>query len=132
MSESTRVLLVASTLATFALSSPFLQPDVLERLALVAYVPGVIPAVYLVCRESGAAVVVAPLALAVMLHGALAVKTLRQTALVPAALAELVHFRSVLPPGRVEKSAVRSPPAMRRPVATLAAGESASIPCGKG
>jgi hypothetical protein len=29
------------------------------------------------------------------------VKTLRQTSLVPAAHAELVHFRSVLPPGRV-------------------------------
>ena len=101
MDASTRVLLVASTLATLALSSPLLRPDVLERLALLAYVPGMIPAVYLVCREAGAAVVVAPLVLAVMLHGALAVKTLRQTALVPAAHAELVHFRSVLPAGRV-------------------------------
>ncbi len=101
MDAPTRVLLVASTLATFALSSPFLQPDVLERLALLAYVPGMIPAAFLVCREAAAVVVVVPLALAVMLHGALAVKTLRQTALVPAAHAELVHFRSVLPPGRV-------------------------------
>lgn len=101
MDASTRVLLVASTLATFALSSPFFQPDVLERLALLAYVPGMIPVVYLVCREAGAAVVVGPLVLAVMLHGTLAVKTLRQTALVPAAHAELVQFRSVLPPGRV-------------------------------
>jgi hypothetical protein len=101
MDASTRVLLVASTLATLALSSPLLRPDVLERLALLAYVPGMIPVVYLVCRETGATMVVAPLALAVMLHGALAVKTLRQTALVPAAHAELVRFRSVLPAGRV-------------------------------
>ncbi len=101
MDAPTRVLLVASTLAALALSSPLLRPDVLERLALLAYVPGMIPAVYLLCREAGAAVVVAPLALAVMLHGALAVKTLRQTVLVPAAHAELVHFRSILPPGRV-------------------------------
>jgi len=45
--------------------------------------------------------VVAPLTLAVMLHGALAVKTLRLTALVPAAHEELMHFRSALPPGQV-------------------------------
>ncbi|MDH3496113.1 MAG: hypothetical protein OER21_05075 [Gemmatimonadota bacterium] len=101
MDASTRVLLVASTVVTLAFSSPLLRPDVLERLALLAYVPGMIPVVYLVCREARAAVVLAPLALAVLLHGALAVKTLRQTALVPAAHEELVHFRSVLPPGRV-------------------------------
>jgi hypothetical protein len=101
MDASTRVLLVASTLVTFALSSPLLRPEVLERLALLAYVPGMIPVVYLLCREAGAAVVVAPLVLAMLLHGALAVKTLRQTALVPAAHEELAHFRSVLPPGRV-------------------------------
>jgi hypothetical protein len=60
-----------------------------------------IPLVYLLCREASAGVVVAPLALAMLLHGALAVKTLRQTALVPAAHEELAHFRTVLPPGRV-------------------------------
>ena len=101
MDASTRVLLVASTLVTFAFSSPLLRPEVLERLALLAYVPGMIPVVYLLCREARAALVVAPLVLAMLLHGALAVKTLRQTALVPAAHEELAHFRSVLPPGRV-------------------------------
>jgi hypothetical protein len=101
MDASTRVLLVASTLVTFAFSSPLLRPEVLERLVLLAYVPGMIPLVYLLCLEAGAAVVVAPLILAMLLHGALAVKTLRQTALVPAAHEELAHLRSVLPPGRV-------------------------------
>jgi hypothetical protein len=101
MEAATRVILVASTLVTLAFSSPLIRPEVLERLALLAYVPGMIPLVYLVCREAGAAVVAAPLVLAMLLHGALAVKTLRQTALVPAAHEELVRFRSVLPPGRV-------------------------------
>jgi hypothetical protein len=101
MEAATRVILVASTLVTLAFSSPLLRADVFERLALLAYVPGMIPVVYLVCREAGAAVVIAPLALAMLLHGALAVKTLRQTALVPAAHEELAKFRSVLPPGRV-------------------------------
>ena len=101
MEAATRVILVASTLVTLAFSSPLIRPDVLERLALLAYVPGMIPVVFLVCREAGAAVVVAPLALAMLLHGALAVKTLGQTALVPAAYEELARFRSVLPPGRV-------------------------------
>ena len=101
MDAPTRVLLIAATLVTFTFSSPLLRPDVLERLALIAYVPGMIPVVYLVSREAGSAVVVAPLALLVMLEGALAVKTLRVTALVPPAHEELVRFRSVLPPGRV-------------------------------
>ncbi len=101
MDASTRVLLAASTLVTLAFSSPLLRPEVLERLALLAYVPGTVPLVYLLCREAGAAVVVAPLALAMLLHGALAVKTLRQTTLVPAAHEELARFSTVLPPGRV-------------------------------
>jgi hypothetical protein len=74
---------------------------VLERLALLAYVPGMIPLVYLLCRETRTALVVTPLVLAMLLHGALAVKTLRQTTLVPAAHEELAHFRTILPPGRV-------------------------------
>lgn len=101
MDASTRVLLAAATLVTLAFSLPLLRPDVLERLALLAYVPGMIPVVYLVCREAKIAVAVAPLVAAVMLHGALAVKTLRLTALVPVAHEELVQYRSVLPPGRV-------------------------------
>ena len=101
MDAPTRVILVVSTLVTFAFSLPLFRPDVNQRLALFAYVPGMIPAVYLVCRNATTAAVVAPLTLAVMLHGALAVKTLRQTALVPAAHQELVHFRTALPPGRV-------------------------------
>jgi len=101
MDAATRVVLLASTLVTLAFSSPVLRSEVLERLALLAYVPGMIPVVYLVCREARAAAIVAPIVLAMMLHGALAVKTLRLTALVPAAHAELVHFRPVVPPGRV-------------------------------
>ncbi|HSG81534.1 MAG TPA: hypothetical protein VLC48_04750 [Gemmatimonadota bacterium] len=101
MDASTRVLLAASTLVTLAFSLPLLRPEVLERLALLAYVPGMIPVVYLVCREAKIALAVAPLVVAVMLHGALAVRTLRLTALVPAAHEELVQYSSVLPPGRV-------------------------------
>jgi hypothetical protein len=101
MNASTRVVLVVSTLVTFAFSLPLFRPDVNQRLALLAYIPGMIPTVYLVCRKATTAVVVAPLTLVVMLHGALAVKTLRQTVLVPAAHQELVHFRKVLPPGQV-------------------------------
>lgn len=101
MDPATRVLLLASTFVTLAFSSPLLRPDVLQRLALLAYVPGMIPLVYLICRVPACAAVIAPLTLAVMLDGALAVKTLRLTALVPAAHEELVQFRSVLPRGRV-------------------------------
>ena len=89
----TRVFLLAATLVTLAFSSPLLRPDVLQRLALIAYVPGMIPIVYLICRETSATAVVAPLTLAA--------KTLRLTALVPAAHEELMHFGSVLPQGRV-------------------------------
>lgn len=101
MDAPTRALLVASTVVSFAFSSPLLRPEVLQRLALLAYVPGMIPLVYLVCRDGGGAAVVAPLTLAVMLQGALAVKTLRLTALVPAAHAELARFASAVPAGRV-------------------------------
>jgi hypothetical protein len=101
MDASTRVLIGASTLATFALSLPLLRDEVLERLVLLAYVPAMIPAVYLICREAWTAVVVTPLVAVSMLQGALAVKTLRVTALVPAAYEELVRYRSALPPGRV-------------------------------
>jgi hypothetical protein len=101
MDASTRVLLAASTLVTLVFTSPLVQPEILERLALLAYVPGMIPVVYLVCREVRSAVAIAPLVAVVMLQGALEVKTLRVTALVPAAHEELVRYRSVLPPGRV-------------------------------
>jgi hypothetical protein len=97
----TRVLLAASTLVTLAFSSPLVQPDILERLALLAYVPGMVPVIYLVCREARSAVAIAPLVAVVMLQGAMEVKTLRVTTLVPAAHEELVRFRSVLPPGHV-------------------------------
>jgi hypothetical protein len=46
-------------------------------------------------------VAIAPLVAVVMLQGAMEVKTLRVTALVPAAHEELVRYRSLLPPGRV-------------------------------
>jgi hypothetical protein len=101
MDASTRVLLVASAVVTLAFSSPLLRPEVLERLVLLAYVPAMIPLVYMICREANAAVVVAPLVLAMLLHGVVAVKTLRLTALAPAAHEELAHLRTVLPPGRV-------------------------------
>jgi len=50
MDPATRVLILASTLVTLAFSSPLIRPDVLQRLALIAYVPGMIPLVYLACR----------------------------------------------------------------------------------
>jgi len=59
MDAPTRVFLLAATLVTLAFSSPLLRPDVLQRLALIAYVPGMIPIVYLICRETSATAVVA-------------------------------------------------------------------------
>jgi hypothetical protein len=60
-----------------------------------------IPIIYLVCRDARIAIPIAPLVVAMLIHGALAVKTLRLTALVPAAHEELVQYKSVLPPGRI-------------------------------
>ena len=110
MPAPTRVLLAGATVVTLAFSSPFLRPDVLERLVLLAYVPGMIPVVYLLCREAATAVILAPLTLAAVLHGALVVKTLRETALVPAAYEELVSFKPMLPP---EQAIVITRPLLR-------------------
>jgi len=101
MEAPARVILVAATLVTFAFSLPIFRPEVNQRLAMIAYVPGMIPAIYLGCRKRNSAAVIAPLVLVAMLHGALAVKTLRLTALVPAAYEELVQYRTAVPPGRV-------------------------------
>lgn len=98
--STTRVVLIASMLVTLVFSLPLFRPDVNERLALLAYVPGMIPVVYLLCRVPKSAIVVVPITLVVMLQGALAVKTLRQTALAPAAHQELIELKSSLPPGR--------------------------------
>ena len=98
---SLRIFLVTSVLTTFIFSLPLYRPDVNERLAMLAYVPGMIPAVFLLCRKTTSIALFAPLAAMMILHGVLEVKTLRQTALVPAAHQELVHLKSILPPGRI-------------------------------
>jgi hypothetical protein len=100
MDPSTRAILSVSTLLALLFSLPLFRPDVNERLGLIAYVPGMIPAIYLVCRGTASALLVGPLTLVVMLEGALAVKTLRQTALSPVAYQELVHFKTALPQGQ--------------------------------
>jgi len=97
---ATRVILWASTITTLLFSFPLLAPDLLERLALVAFVPGIVPLAYLLCREVSAVLVVAPLTALSVLAGALTAKTARVTSLVRPAYEELAGFRAALPPGR--------------------------------
>jgi hypothetical protein len=99
MDPATRVVLGATTLTTLAFASPVLRPEVLERLALVSYVPGLVPLAYLLCREVRSVVLAAPIAALALLNGALAVKTLRVTTLVRPAYEELVRMKAALPPG---------------------------------
>lgn len=97
---ATRAILWATTLTTLFFSSPLLAPDLLKRLALVAYVPGLVPLAFLLCRDASAVAVVAPMTALVVLAGALAVKTNQVTALVRPAYEELVRLKTALPPGR--------------------------------
>ena len=97
---ATRAILWATTLTTLLFSSPLLAPDLLERLALVAYVPGLVPLAFLLCRDASAVAVVAPMTALVVLAGALAVKTAQVTALVRPAYEELVRLKAALPRGR--------------------------------
>jgi len=97
---ATRVVLWATTVATLLFSFPLLAPDLLERLAAVAFVPGLVPLAFLLCRDASATVVVAPLVALSVLAGALTVKTARVTSLVRPAYEELAGFRAALPPGR--------------------------------
>lgn len=100
MDPPIRAILTVSTIIALLFSLPLFRPDVNERLALIAYVPGMIPAIYLLCRGTTAVCFLAPLTLLAMLEGALAVKTLRQTALSPVAYKELVQFKTALPQGQ--------------------------------
>ena len=100
MESADRLLLGAATLTTLAFSFPFLRPDLLERLALVSFVTGLIPITYLACRDPLGPALVAPITVLVMLHGALAMKTLRVTALVRPAWEDLEGMKGALPPGR--------------------------------
>jgi phosphatidylglycerophosphate synthase len=100
MDPATRVVVAGTTMTALCFSSPLLRPDVLERLAMMAYVPGMVPAVYLVCRTTWGSALVAPLTVLAMLNGALAVKTLRVTSLVRPAFVELEQLKAALPPGR--------------------------------
>ena len=100
MDAATRVVVAGTTMTALFFSSPLLRPDVLERLAMMAYVPGMVPAIYLVCRTPSGSLLVAPLTVLTLLGGALTVKTLRVTALVRPAYAELQRLKAALPPGR--------------------------------
>jgi hypothetical protein len=100
MDAATRVVLGAATLTTLMFIAPILRPDVLERLALIAFVPGLLPVAYLVRHERWGAALVTPVVVLVLLHGALAVKTLRVTGFVRPAYDELRHMKASLPPGR--------------------------------
>ncbi|MBI4913551.1 MAG: hypothetical protein HY823_12495 [Acidobacteria bacterium] len=95
-----RPLLAAATVTTLALCFPLLREDVLERTALVSFVPGLVPAAYLSSRHRLGPALLAPVALLGLLHGLLAVKTLRLTGLQAPALAELEDLRGFLPQGR--------------------------------
>jgi hypothetical protein len=100
LDRPTRILLGAATLTTLAFCFPLLRPDLLERLALVSFVAGLIPATYLARRSSLGAALVAPLTALTMLHGVLAVKTHRVTGLVATARTDLERMKPALPPGR--------------------------------
>jgi hypothetical protein len=100
MDPATRVVIAGTTMTALCFSSPLLRPDLLERLSMMAYVPGMVPVTYLITREARAAAIVAPITAFAMLNGALAVKTLRVTALVRPAFEELEQLRAALPPGR--------------------------------
>jgi len=97
---TTRVILWASTLTTLFFSLPVLDPDLLERLSAVAFVPGLVPLAYLMCRNVAASVAVLPLTGFAIAAGALTVKTLLVTGLAGPAHDELARFRAAVPPGR--------------------------------
>jgi hypothetical protein len=94
-----RDLLAASSLAALALSCPLLRPDLLERLALVSLVPGLVAAVFLAGWLPAGPVLLAPLLVLALTNGFLAVKTLRVTGLVRPAFDELQALHDVLPTG---------------------------------
>jgi hypothetical protein len=100
MDAATRVVLAAATLTTLLFITPILRPDVLERLALIAFVPGLVPVAYLIHHERWGAALVTPIVALVLLSGGLAVKTLRVTGFVRPAYDELRRLKGVLPPGR--------------------------------
>lgn len=100
LEDADKVLLVACASLALGFSCPLLRPDLLERLALVALVPGLVPLVFLVGRQPAAAALAVPLVLVAGLHGYLAAKTLRVTGLVRPAWEELASLRDGLPPGR--------------------------------
>jgi hypothetical protein len=100
MDAATRVVLGATTLTTLMFIAPILRPDVLERLALLAYVPGLVPVAYLIRHERWGAALVTPIVALVLLNGGLAVKTLRVTGFVRSGYDELLHMKAALPPGR--------------------------------
>jgi hypothetical protein len=109
MDPATRVVLGATTLTALAFASPLLRPDLLERLAMISFVPGLVPLVYLVSREPLGSLLAAPITVLVMLNGALVVKTRYLTTLVRPAYDELVRMKAALPPG---KTIVISPPGL--------------------
>lgn len=100
LGTETRVFLRAAAFTTLALSFPLLRPDLLERLALVSFVPGLVLAAFLACRLPFGPALLAPLLAVSLLHGLLAVKTLAMTGLVLPALEDLQRLKGAMPPGR--------------------------------
>lgn len=100
LGPETRVFVGAAAFTTLALSFPFLRPDLLERLALVSFVPGLVLAAFLACRLPFGPALLAPLLAVSMLHGLLAVKTLAVTGLVLPALEDLERLKGAMPRGR--------------------------------
>jgi hypothetical protein len=100
MTPADRVAVGAATMATLVFASPLLRPDVLERLAQIAFVPGLVPLSYLLCARPRSAMLAAPIALLALVNGGLALKTLRVTGLTRPAYEELAGMKAAVPPGR--------------------------------
>jgi hypothetical protein len=100
MTPADRVTVGAATMATLVLASPLLRPDVLERLAQLAFVPGLVPLSYLLCVRPRSVALAAPVVLLALVNGALALKTLRLTGLTRPAHEELAGMKAAVPPGR--------------------------------
>ncbi len=98
--QTTRLILWATTLETLLFASPLLAFDLAERLSAVAFVPGLVPLTFLLCRCPTALVAVVPLTALALLGGMLTIKTARLTSLRKPAYEELVRMKAVMPPGK--------------------------------
>jgi len=100
LDSPTRLLLGACSITALAFASPLLSPEWSDRLALMAFVPGLVPVAYLLCRHARMRVVLGTITVLVMLNGALAIAVYARIGLDPAAHEELEAMKTTLPEGR--------------------------------